>query len=105
MRASAPTGAAHRNESDGEEDKMMKRILVTALAVFALAACASPKYVVSDVTRFHSLPPAAGGGTFVIATIDPDPGQSLAFHQYADQVTGKLISMGLKPFAGPTDGA
>jgi hypothetical protein len=84
---------------------MMKRILVTALAVFALAACASPKYVVSDVTRFHSLPPSANGATFVIATVDADQGQSLAFHQYADQVTGKLMSMGLKPFTGSTEGA
>ena len=84
---------------------MMKRLFVAALAAVVLAACASPKYVVSDVTRFHTLPAAPSGQTFVIATLDADQGQSLAYHQYADDVTGKLVAMGLKPFSGPIEGA
>jgi hypothetical protein len=84
---------------------MIKRLLVAALAVVALAACESPRYVVSDISRFHTLPPSASGATFVIATVNADQGQSLAFHQYADQVTAKLVGMGLKPFDGPTAAA
>jgi hypothetical protein len=83
----------------------MKRLFVAAVAIVALAGCVSPKYVTSDVTRFHTLPSAPSGQSFVIATIDPEQGQSLAYHQYADMVTAKLVSMGLKPFAGPTEGA
>ncbi|TAK98686.1 MAG: DUF4136 domain-containing protein [Rhodospirillaceae bacterium] len=84
---------------------MLKRLVVAALAAVALAACASPKYVVSDITRFHNLPAAPAGQTFVIATIDPEQGQSLAYHQFADMVTGRLVAMGLKPFGGPLEGA
>jgi len=84
---------------------MIKRLIVAGLAIVALAACASPKYVVSDVTRFHTLPSAPSGQTFVIATVNPDQGQSLAYHQYADLLTSKLVGMGLKPFGGPTEGA
>jgi hypothetical protein len=84
---------------------MMKRLLVAALALVALAGCVSPKYVTSDVTRYHTLPQTASGQNFVIATLDPEQSQSLAYRQYADMVTGKLTSMGLKPFDGPTDRA
>ena len=84
---------------------MLKRFVIAALAVVALAACESPKYVVSDVTRFHNLPAAPAGQSFVIATTDPEQGQSFAYHQYADDVTGKLVAMGLKPFGGPLEGA
>jgi len=79
---------------------MMRNLVVAAIAVFALAACASPKYVVSDVTRFHNLPSAPAGQTFVIATLDAEQGQSLAFRGYADAVTAKLAGMGLKPGTG-----
>src|SRR5438105_185225 len=78
----------------------MKRIFVAAFAALALAACASPKYVVSDVTRFHTLPSAPTGQTFVIATLDAEQGQSLAFRKYADEVSAKLSSMGLRPASG-----
>lgn len=84
---------------------MMKRLFAAAIAIAALAGCVSPKYVTSDVTRFHTLPSAPSGQSFVIATVDPEQGQSLAYRQYADMVTGKLVSMGLKPFGGPTEGA
>jgi len=84
---------------------MMKRLLAVALTTIVLAACASPKYVVSDVTRYHTLPATPSGQNFVIATIDADQGQSLAYRQYADMVTAKLVSMGLKPFSGPTESA
>jgi hypothetical protein len=71
----------------------------------ALAACNTPRYVVSDVTRFHSLPASSSGQSFVIATVDAEQGQSLAFRQYADVITSKLTAMGLKAFNGPIDGA
>jgi hypothetical protein len=80
----------------------MKRLLIVALAAVALAGCETPKYVVSEVTRFHTLPATPSGQTFVIATMNPEQGQSLAFHQYADEVTAKLTSMGLRPASGPT---
>jgi hypothetical protein len=84
------------------EKKKMKRILVAAVAAVALAACASPHYVTSDVIRFHTLPAAPSGQTFVIATQDADQSQSLAFRKYADEVSAKLTSMGLQPASGPT---
>ncbi len=82
---------------------MMKRLFAAAIALAALAGCVSPKYVTSDVTRYHTLPSAPTGQSFVIATLDPEQGQSLAYRQYADMVTAKLVSMGLKPFGGPTE--
>ena len=84
---------------------MFKQVLAATLAVVALAGCVSPRYVISDVTRFHSLPSSASGQTFVIATLDAEQGQSLAYRQFADTVTAKLTGMGLKPFSGPTQGA
>lgn len=83
----------------------MKRILVAAFAALALAACASPHYVVSDVTRFHTLPSAPSGQSFVIATLDADQGQSLAYRKYADEVSAKLGALGLRPANGPNAAA
>ena len=84
---------------------MMRRIAVALLTAFTLAACASPKYVVSDVTRFHTLPAKPSGQSFVIATLDKEQGESLAYKQHTDTVTAKMVSMGLKPFDGPISGA
>jgi hypothetical protein len=84
---------------------MMKRFLALAVAIVALAGCASPKYVTADVTRYHTLPAAPSGQSFVIATIDAEQGQSLAYRQYADMLTAKLMAMGLRPFEGPTERA
>ncbi len=78
----------------------MKRILLALVAAVALAACATPKYVTSDVTRFHTLPNAPSGQTFVIATTNPEQGQSLAFRKYADDITAKLTGLGLRAAAG-----
>lgn len=84
---------------------MMKRFFAVAVAIVALAGCVSPKYVTSDVTRYHTLPASPSGQSFVIATLDPEQGQSLAYRQYADMVTAKLVAMGLRPFDGPTERA
>jgi hypothetical protein len=84
---------------------MFKKLIVAALGAFALAACASPKYVVSDVTRFHTLPAAPSGQTFVIATVSSDQSESLAYRKYADQVSAKLQSLGLRAASGPNAAA
>ena len=78
----------------------MKKFVVALVAAVALAACVSPKYVTSDVTRFHTLPNAPSGQTFVIATTNPEQGQSLAFRKHADDVTAKLTGLGLRPASG-----
>ena len=78
----------------------MRRIFVALVAAMALAACTTPKYVTSDVIRFHTLPNAPSGQTFVIATSDAEQGQSLAFRKYADDVTAKLTGLGLRPASG-----
>ena len=84
---------------------MLKKIFAAALTAFALAACVSPKYVVSDVSRFHTLPAAPNRQTFVIATVNPEQSESLAYRKYADTVSAKLQSLGLRPAAagGPAD--
>ena len=84
---------------------MFKKLFAAALTVFALAACVSPKYVVSDVTRFHTLPAAPTGQTFVIATLNTEQSQSLAYRKYADEVSAKLQTLGLRPATGPTTSA
>ena len=84
---------------------MFKKFVAVALTAFALAACVSPKYVVSDVSRFHTLPAAPNGQTFVIATVNADQSESLAYRKYADTVSAKLQSLGLRAAAagGPAD--
>ena len=84
---------------------MFKKFVAAALTAFALAACVSPKYVVSDVSRFHTLPAAPNGQTFVIATVNADQSESLAYRKYADTVSAKLQSLGLRAAAagGPAD--
>lgn len=84
---------------------MIKKIFVAALAAFALGACVSPKYVVSDVTRFHALPASPSGQTFVIATVNREQSESLAYRKYADEVSAKLQSLGLRPATGPNASA
>ncbi len=79
---------------------MIKRILVAVFLVGALSACAGTKYVVSDVTRFHTLAASNSGKTFAIVASDEEQEQSLAFKQYADQLNAKLSALGLRQYSG-----
>lgn len=78
----------------------MKKLILIAGTVLMLAACAGPRYVTSDVTRYHTLPAASGGQTFAIVAADKDQEQSLAFRQFADQINAKLTGVGLRQFTG-----
>lgn len=78
---------------------MFKKFVAAAITAFALAACVSPKYVVSDVSRFHTLPATPSGQTFVIATLNTEQSESLAYRKYADTVSAKLQSLGLRAAA------
>ncbi len=67
---------------------------------FGLAACASPKYVVSDITRHHSLPRAPSGESFAIVALDDEQDESLAFDSYSGLIVQRLSGLGLKIFGG-----
>ncbi len=79
---------------------MIKRMIAAVFVLGALSACASTKYVVSDVTRFHALPQANADQTFAIVAADEEQEQSLAFKQYADQLNAKLSARGFRQYAG-----
>jgi hypothetical protein len=79
---------------------MIKRILAAAAVLLALSACVSPKYVVSDVTRFHTIGAPFSGQTFAIVAVNPEQEQSIAFHQFGDMLNVRLTSLGLKQYAG-----
>ena len=79
---------------------MIKRLVVAVFVLGTLSACAGTKYVVSDVTRFHTLPPSASGQTFAIVAVDGEQELSLAFKQYADQLNTKLSGLGLRQYTG-----
>ena len=81
---------------------MIKRIVAAAAVLLALSACASPKYVVSDVTRFHTIGAPFSGQTFAIVAVNPDQEQSIAFHQYGDLINARLSSLGMKQYSGST---
>ncbi|MBL8631442.1 MAG: DUF4136 domain-containing protein [Rhodospirillaceae bacterium] len=80
----------------------LRSIAFGIIAAFGLAACVSPKYVTSDVTRFHTLPASPSGQTFAITALNRDQEQSLEYRQYADLVNAKLTALGLKQFTGGT---
>lgn len=75
---------------------MVRTFAVLAFAAMALSGCVSPRYVTSDVTRFHTLPAAPSGQTFAITALDKEQEQSLEYKQYADMINSKLSAMGLK---------
>ncbi|MCB2107646.1 MAG: DUF4136 domain-containing protein [Rhodobacteraceae bacterium] len=79
---------------------MKVRVLALALIGAALSACVGPRYVTSDVTRFHTLPASPSGQTFAIVAADKDQEQSLAFRQYADLLNANLTQVGLRQFSG-----
>ncbi len=83
----------------------MKRIVAAAAMLLALGACASPRYVVSDVTRFHTLAPSGesfAGKTFAIVAVSPDQEQSIAFRQFGDLINARLSALGMRQYSGPT---
>jgi hypothetical protein len=79
---------------------MIKRIVSAAFVLLALAACASPKYVVSDVTRFHTIGAPFSGQTFAIVASNPEQEQSIAFRQFGDQLNSRLSALGLRQYSG-----
>lgn len=80
--------------------RLPRQALAAGLVVFGLAACASPKYVVSDVTRHHSLPRAPSGETFAVVAAEENQDESLAFGAYADLISQRLSGLGLRTFNG-----
>jgi hypothetical protein len=85
---------------------MIKRIVAALAVLLAVSACASPKYVVSDVTRFHTLAGPSGenytGKTFAIVAVSPEQEQSIAFRQFGDLMNARLSSLGLRQISGST---
>ncbi len=79
---------------------MIKRIVAATAVLMALAGCATPKYVVSDVTRFHTLANAPSGQTFAIVAVSPEQEQSIAFRQFGDLINTRLSNLGLKQYSG-----
>ncbi len=76
---------------------VLKTVMTVCVVTMGLAACASPKYVVSDVTRHHSLPRAPSGETFAVVASEDNQDESLAFNAYADIVERQLSSLSLRP--------
>jgi len=83
---------------------MFKRLIAAAAVLLALSACASQKYVVSDVTRFHTLSGPVSGQTFAIVALSPDQEQSIAYRQYGDLINARLSSLGMKQYTGSGPG-
>ncbi len=82
--------------------RILKQLMMALVATVGLAACASPKYVVSDVTRHHSLPRAPSGETFAVVATEGDQDESLAFEAYSGIIEQQLSGLGLRPFSGQT---
>jgi hypothetical protein len=80
------------------------RLFAALVMLVTVAACASPKYVVSDVTRFHTLGGPSGesfaGKTFAIVAVSPEQEQSIAYRQFGDQLNARLSSLGMRQFQG-----
>lgn len=76
------------------------RIFALIILIFGLSACVSPKYVVSDITRHHSLPLTPSGESFIVVSSDEEQEESLAFEVYAALVSQRLSALGLTPFNG-----
>ncbi|MEQ9448789.1 MAG: DUF4136 domain-containing protein, partial [Rhodospirillaceae bacterium] len=88
------------NMRGSQEVAMIKQIAAAIFVVGALSACASTKYVVSDVTRFHTISGAPSGKTFAIVAANDEQKESLAFQQYADALNAKLTQLGLRQYEG-----
>lgn len=71
------------------------RIAVVALALGALAACASPFR--ADVSRFQSQLPAPSGQTFTVVADDPALAGGIEFRHYAQLVANHMAALGYTP--------
>lgn len=79
---------------------MWRSFCAVVVALVALSSCASQKYVVSDVTRFHTMSAAPSGQTFAIVALDDEQEQSIAFRQFGDQINARLSQLGLRQYNG-----
>ena len=79
---------------------MFKRFGIVATVLLALSACATGRFVVADVTRFHTLTAIPTGRTFAIVAVGPEQEQSIAFRQFGDLINARLSALGLKQFSG-----
>lgn len=70
--------------------------LMMPLALFLLAACATP--FKAQVNRFQAMP-APQGQSFVVKPADPKREGSLEFAQYAALVSSKMTQIGYQPAA------
>ena len=75
------------------------KILVGAVALAGLAACATPFR--ADVSRFESQLPAPQGQTFAVVADDPELAGGLEFAQYADRVEDRLAALGYRQASSP----
>jgi hypothetical protein len=89
----------HRDTSL-QEIFMFRMMALAAVAALTLSGCVSPRFVTSDVTRFHTLPAAPSGQTCAITAIDKEQEQSLEYKQYADMINAKLATLGLRQSTG-----
>ncbi|MGE4062207.1 MAG: DUF4136 domain-containing protein [Rhodospirillaceae bacterium] len=79
---------------------MLRTLFAAAVAVLALAGCAGPKFVTSDVTRYHALTEAPQGKTFAIVALDEDQESSFAFKQFGDLIHQRLSALGMRQHTG-----
>ena len=78
----------------------IKQLALAVVTVFGLAACASPKYVVSDVTRHHNLAATPSGQSFAVVAAEDGQDESLAFKAYSELVSESLKDIGYRRFDG-----
>lgn len=72
------------------------RLTVLAAALLAsLGACAAPQFT-AEVTRFHTLPAAAEGGSFMVAPTEKARSGSLEFASYAERIVAQLQARGYR---------
>lgn len=71
------------------------RALLALVLILSAAGCTTP-IVQTDVTRFHSLPPAAEARSFTIMPTAEQVG-SLEFQRYAEMVAARLSARGWRP--------
>lgn len=83
---------------------MIRALLALGLGALLLAGCASPKYVVSDVTAYAEPGGPRPGSTFAVVPVDDVQRESLAFKQAAGYLAARLSAAGLTAHTG-TDSA
>lgn len=92
----------HASQTQSDSPRGPLRMVVAAMLLFALAACATP--FKADVSRFQSQLPAPEGQSFVIVPENPANKDSLEFRTYAELVSEQMRSQGYSQ-ASTTDQA